>query len=86
MRRMGAAGSDWSDWDAHLPGSPTNSGLVDSLGSSLNRTLSTPTTNKFEVAEGVHILGVVPTIRMQTIRRQVMLTKFVNTIEGPNNT
>ncbi len=52
MRRMGAAGSDWSDWDAHLPASPTGSNLIESLPSSLNRTLSTQTSNKFEVAEG----------------------------------
>ncbi|BDA49596.1 hypothetical protein COCOBI_14-2150 [Coccomyxa sp. Obi] len=52
MRRMGATGSDWSDWDAHLPASPTASNPVCSMGSSLNRTLSTQTSNKFEVAEG----------------------------------
>lgn len=52
MRRMGATGSDWSDWDAHLPASPTMSNPINSMGSSLNRTLSTQTSNKFEVAEG----------------------------------
>lgn len=52
MRKMGATGSDWSDWDAHLPASPTMSNPVNSMGSSLNRTLSTQTSNKFEVAEG----------------------------------
>lgn len=53
MRKLGAAGSDWSDWDAHLPASPTSSVPLDSLPSSLNRTLSTQTSNKFEVAEGI---------------------------------
>ena len=54
MRRQGATGDDWSDWDVHLPGSPQgSSGLPEALSSlSLSRSLSKQTSDKFEVAEG----------------------------------
>ena len=54
MRRQGATGDDWSDWDAHLPASPPGStGLPEALSSlSLSRSLSKQTSDKFEVAEG----------------------------------
>lgn len=74
MRRMGATGSDWSDWDAHLPASPTMSNPVNSMGSSLNRTLSTQTSNKFEVAEGsAHaLLAVLVTMRANVVMVKVL--------------
>lgn len=57
MRRAGAAGDDWSDWDKHMPLSPCSSGHPDdSLGSSsLSRSLSKQTSDKFELAEGTII-------------------------------
>ena len=55
MRRQGATGDDWSDWDAHLPGSPGSAGLPEALSSiSLSRSLSKQTSDKFEAGEGEH--------------------------------
>jgi hypothetical protein len=53
MKRAGAAGDDWSDWDRHLPTSPSSSDVPDSQASSLSRTLSKQTSDKFELTEGV---------------------------------
>ena len=53
MRRQGATGDDWSDWDAHLPGSPGSAGLPEAMSSiSLSRSLSKQTSDKFEAGEG----------------------------------
>ena len=66
MRRQGATGDDWSDWDAHLPASPPGStGLPEALSSlSLSRSLSKQTSDKFEVAEGalpcLHVAQEIP--------------------------
>ena len=55
MRRQGATGDDWSDWDAHLPSSPGSAGLPEALSSiSLSRSLSKQTSDKFEAGEGEH--------------------------------
>ena len=53
MRKQGATGDDWSDWDAHLPASPASSGHPEALSSfSLSHSLSKQTSDKFEAAEG----------------------------------
>lgn len=53
MRRQGATGDDWSDWDAHLPASPGSFGQPEALSSiSMSRSLSKQTSDKFEAGEG----------------------------------
>ena len=53
MRRQGATGDDWSDWDAHLPGSPCSPSQPEAMSSiSLSRSLSKQTSDKFEAGEG----------------------------------
>jgi hypothetical protein len=66
MRRGGAAGDDWSDWEAHLPSSPDEGSLdggggsltLDSLhsGSRPSSSLTKQTSDKFEASEGVPVV------------------------------
>lgn len=53
MRRQGATGDDWSDWDVHLNASQSSSGQPEALSTvSMSRSLSKQTSDKFEAGEG----------------------------------
>ena len=81
MRRQGATGDDWSDWDAHLPGSPGSAGLPEAMSSiSLSRSLSKQTSDKFEAGEGEprifatqgeQLTAQNPSVSVKSLQRQI---------------
>lgn len=78
MRRQGATGDDWSDWEAHLPASPGSSGMPETTPEALSsitlsQSLSKQTSDKFEAGEGKHPLSCTCTLSPYTDSQQSKL-------------